>query len=80
MKNIYLFGAGGHALSCIDVIEKEKKFESAINNSGVMGIMDPTGLGSGIKVLLLTKGIDLKGLEAFSMKPDDRTSFNTLKN
>ena len=42
--------------------------------------MDPTGLGSGIKVLLLTKGIDLKGLEAFSMKPDDRTSFNTLKN
>ena len=63
-----------------DLIEKEKKFESAINNSGVMGIMDPTGLGSGIKVLLLTKGIDLKGLEAFSMKPDDRTSFNTLKN
>ncbi|MFL2931640.1 MAG: class I SAM-dependent methyltransferase [bacterium] len=62
-----------------DLIEKEKKIESTINNSGVMGIMDPTGLGSGIKVLLLTKGIDLKGLEAFSMKPDDRTSFNTLK-
>ena len=27
MKNIYLFGAGGHALSCIDVIEKEKKYK-----------------------------------------------------
>ena len=27
MKYIYLFGAGGHALSCIDVIEKEKKYK-----------------------------------------------------
>ena len=45
-----------------------------------MGIMDPTGLGSGIKVLLLTKGVDLKNLEAFSMKPDDRVSLNTLRN
>ena len=27
MKNIYLFGDGGHALSCIDVIEKQNKFK-----------------------------------------------------
>ena len=33
MKKLYLFGGGGHALSCIDVIEKEKQFE-------VMGIVD----------------------------------------
>ena len=64
----------------IDLIEKESKSEPATNHKGVMGILDPTGLGSGIKVLLLTKGIDLKELEAFSMKPDDRASFNTLKN
>ncbi len=63
-----------------DLIEKESKSEPDINDKGVMGILDPTGLGSGIKVMLLTKGIDLKDLQAFSMKPDDRTSFNTLKN
>ena len=27
MKKIYLFGGGGHAVSCIDVIERERKFE-----------------------------------------------------
>ena len=27
MKKIVLFGAGGHAKSCIDVIEQEKKFK-----------------------------------------------------
>ena len=63
-----------------DLIEKESKSEPDINDKGVMGILDPTGLGSGIKVMLLTKGINLKDLQAFSMKPDDRTSFNTLKN
>ena len=63
-----------------DLIEKENKFNPESNHKGVMGIMDPTGLGSGIKVLLLTKGVDLKNLEAFSMKPDDRVSLNTLKN
>ena len=31
MKNLYLFGGGGHALSCIDVVEKENKF----NISGI---------------------------------------------
>ena len=27
MKKIYLFGNGGHALSCIDAIERQKKFK-----------------------------------------------------
>tara|TARA_B100001123_G_C15212933_1_gene988041 strand:- start:539 stop:1120 length:582 start_codon:yes stop_codon:yes gene_type:complete len=27
MKDLYLFGGGGHALSCIDVIQKENKFK-----------------------------------------------------
>ncbi len=29
MKKLYLFGGGGHALSCIDVIEKQKQFNIA---------------------------------------------------
>tara|TARA_Y100000590_G_scaffold334538_1_gene380655 strand:- start:434 stop:994 length:561 start_codon:yes stop_codon:yes gene_type:complete len=33
MKKIYLFGGGGHALSCIDAIESEKKFK-------ILGIID----------------------------------------
>jgi len=33
MKNLYLFGGGGHALSCIDVIQKENKFK-------IVGIFD----------------------------------------
>ena len=28
MKKIILIGAGGHAVSCIDVIKQEKKFKS----------------------------------------------------
>ena len=33
MKKLYLFGGGGHSLSCIDVIEKQKKFK-------IRGIID----------------------------------------
>ena len=33
MKKIYLFGGGGHALSCIDVIERQKKFK-------ILGVVD----------------------------------------
>ena len=33
MKDLYLFGGGGHALSCIDVIKKENKFK-------IKGILD----------------------------------------
>ena len=63
---------------CLKYVSTPDSFESKI----ILAIFAVfiTGLGSGIKVLLLTKGIDLKELEAFSMKPDDRASFNTLKN
>ena len=33
MRKIILIGGGGHALSCIDVIEHEKKFK-------IVGIVD----------------------------------------
>ena len=33
MKKLYLFGGGGHALSCIDVIEKQKKYK-------IIGVFD----------------------------------------
>jgi len=44
----------------------------------IMGIMDPTGLGGAIKVMLLSKNLGLSGLSEFSMKPDDRESLDTL--
>ena len=43
-----------------------------------MGIMDPTGLGGAIKVMLLAKNLELSDLSEFSMKPDDRGSLETL--
>ena len=43
-----------------------------------MGIMDPTGLGGAIKVMLLSKNLKLPDFEEFSMKPDDRESLDTL--
>ncbi len=44
----------------------------------IMGIMDPTGLGGAIKVMLLSKNLSLSDLSEFSMKPDDRESLETL--
>ncbi len=44
----------------------------------IMGIMDPTGLGGAIKVMLLSKNLKLDDLSEFSMKPDDRESLETL--
>lgn len=38
-ENIILIGAGGHALSCIDVIEKENKY----NIHGLVGLKDEVG-------------------------------------
>ncbi|MED5580344.1 MAG: SAM-dependent methyltransferase [Nitrospinota bacterium] len=62
-----------------ELIHEENIFNSEMNRKGIMGLVNPTGLGSGIKVLLLSKGLDLTGLDAFSMKPDDRASLNTLR-
>lgn len=48
-----------------------------------MGLIDPAGLGSAIKVMLLTKGFTPgelpEKLPGFSMKPDDRESLATLE-
>ena len=38
-ENIILIGAGGHALSCIDVIEQENKY----NIHGLVGLKDEVG-------------------------------------
>jgi acetyltransferase-like isoleucine patch superfamily enzyme len=38
-QNIILIGAGGHALSCIDVIEQENKY----NIHGLVGLKDEVG-------------------------------------
>ena len=38
-ENIILIGAGGHALSCIDVIEQENKY----NIHGLIGLKDEVG-------------------------------------
>ena len=44
-----------------------------------MGLLDPTGLGSAIKVMLLTRGMEGAAFPAFAMKPDDRESLATLR-
>lgn len=44
----------------------------------IMGVMDPTGLGGAIKVMLLSKNLKLDNPSEFSMKPDDRASIGTL--
>ena len=44
----------------------------------VMGLVNPAGLGGAIKVMLLSKNLELGDLSEFSMKPDDRASFGTL--
>jgi hypothetical protein len=38
-ENIILIGAGGHALSCIDVIEQENKYSI----HGLVGLKDEVG-------------------------------------
>jgi SAM-dependent MidA family methyltransferase len=44
-----------------------------------MGLLDPGGLGGAIKVMLLTRRLDKTEFPGFSMKPDDRESFATLR-
>jgi SAM-dependent MidA family methyltransferase len=52
---------------------------AARERRAVMGLMDPGGLGSAIKVMLLTKGLEETPFPAFTMKPEDRESFATLR-
>lgn len=53
MKKIILVGAGGHCKSCIDVIEKEKKFK-------IIGIIDNKKKGFFLKYKILGKDNCLK--------------------
>jgi hypothetical protein len=46
MKKIVLIGAGGHAKSCIDVIESEKKFKVVgFVNSKIVNIFNYKTIG-----------------------------------
>ena len=53
MKEIILVGAGGHCKSCIDVIEKQKKFK-------IIGIIDNKKKGYFLKYKILGKDDCLK--------------------
>ena len=52
MKNLILIGAGGHCVSCIDVIEKEKKFK-------IVGVLDKKK-SRNIKYKILSKDENFK--------------------
>ena len=72
----FLLGAGiTQALENVKGGDDEK---TRRERQSLMGIMDPTGLGGAIKVMLLSKNLKLSGFEEFSMKPDDRESLDTL--
>ncbi|MEE9273769.1 MAG: SAM-dependent methyltransferase [bacterium] len=51
----------------------------AASRRKAMGLLDPAGLGSAIKVMLLTRGMEGAAFPAFAMKPDDRESLATLR-
>ena len=52
MKNLILIGAGGHCVSCIDVIEKEKKYK-------IIGVVDKKK-SRNIKYKILNKDENFK--------------------
>ena len=59
MKKIILIGAGGHAKSCIDVIESEKKFKiiGLIDNKRKENILNYKILGDDKILLNLYKSV-----------------------
>lgn len=72
----FLLGAGiSRALENVKGGDDEK---TRRERQSLMGIMDPTGLGGAIKVMLLSKNLKLSDFDEFSMKPDDRESLDTL--
>ncbi len=75
----FLLGAGlPQALEKAAGEDDEDYEKTRRERQSVMGIMDPTGLGGAIKVMLLSKNLILSDLSEFSMKPDDRESLDTL--
>lgn len=72
----FLLGAG--LSQALEKAADEDDEQTRRERQSVMGIMDPTGLGGAIKVMLLSKNLILSDLSEFSMKPDDRESLDTL--
>ncbi len=72
----FLLGLGlGEALEG----EADAGGESRRERRSVMALLDPAGLGSAIKVMLLTRGIGQADFPAFVMRPEDRESLATLR-
>ncbi len=59
--------------------ETGNEMAGAGERRSAMGLLDPAGLGSAIKVMMLTRGLEGAALPGFSMKPDDRESLATLR-
>lgn len=59
--------------------EANPEITSAMERRKAMALLDPAGLGSAMKVMLLTRGLEQASLPGFSMKPDDRESLATLR-
>ncbi|MDE0331656.1 MAG: SAM-dependent methyltransferase [Nitrospinae bacterium] len=72
----FLLGAG--LSQALESMSGEDDEQTRRERRSIMGIMDPTGLGGAIKVMLLSKNLGLRDLSEFSMKPDDRESLETL--
>lgn len=72
----FLLGAG--ISQALENVEGEDDEKTRRERQSLMGIMDPTGLGGAIKVMLLSKNLELSDFDEFSMKPDDRESLDTL--
>lgn len=72
----FLLGAG--LPQAVENAATEDDEKTRRERQSIMGIMDPTGLGGAIKVMLLAKNLSLGDLIEFSMKPDDRESLETL--
>ena len=72
----FLLGAG--LSQALEKAAGENDEKTRRERQSLMGIMDPTGLGGAIKVMLLSKNLILSDLSEFSMKPDDRESLDTL--
>ena len=72
----FLLGAG--LPQAVENWKAEDEEKARRERQSIMGIMDPTGLGGAIKVMLLSKNLSLSDLSEFSMKPDDRESLETL--
>ncbi len=65
-------------LGIAKALEEDGGENSRRDRTAAFELMNPTGLGGAIKVLLLTKGI-VGNFPAFAAKPDDRESFSTLR-